>query len=113
MEHILTGSKLLTHNVASPYTPTNQEVTTTRDESKYNETLFRVILEDLSGGTTWSTIIKGVNLVHVDTGVGLMVNPKPLPDWGLFHFEVNGQKKTMHPSNFWTATDILGIDRKS
>lgn len=112
LEHIATGGKLMTHNVAAPFTPTNQELTTIYDETYYNDTLFRVVLGDLSFGTTWSTVTKSVNLVHVKTGVGLLCTTKQLPEWGQFHLEVNGNKLAMDVNNYWTATDILGLDGK-
>ncbi|KAI7890139.1 glycosyltransferase [Mucor mucedo] len=110
LEHITTGGKLMTHNVAAPFTPTNQEFTTVYDEIYYNDTLFKVVLGDLSSGTNWNTVINSVNLVHVKTGVGLFCTSKQLPEWGQFHLEVNGNKVAMDVNNYWTATDILGLD---
>jgi dolichyl-phosphate-mannose-protein mannosyltransferase len=112
LEHIATGMHLMTHDVASPWTTTNQEITTTNLEIKYNKTLFKVVLDDLTSGQVWSTTIKPVNLVHVETGVGLLVNNRNLPDWGFFHLEVNGNKQSTDKKNFWVATDILGINGK-
>lgn len=114
LEHIATGSLLLTHDVASPWTRTNQEVTTTKDENRRENTLFKVIIND--GDPTeeiWSTLTKSVFLVHAKTNVGLKVHPKELPDWGNFHYEVNGEKNAMLTTNLWVATDILGVDRKT
>lgn len=112
LEHIGTGAKLMTHDVAAPWTATNQEITTSNDELHYNATLFRVILGDLSSTTVWSTVINSVNLVHVKTGIGLFCNNKNLPEWGQFNLEVNGNKLGMDKSNYWIATDILGINGK-
>lgn len=116
LEHITTGSKLLTHDVASPWTRTNQEVTTTKDESKRDGTFFRVIFDDSDPSafdSPWTTLTKSVFLIHAKTNVGLKVHPKALPGWGNFHYEVNGEKNAMLPTNLWVATDILGLDRKN
>lgn len=116
LEHIATGSLLLTHDVASPWTRTNQEVTTTKDESKLENTFFRVVINDgdpSSFEEPWSTLTKSVFLIHAKTNVGLKVHPKELPDWGNFHYEVNGEKNAMLATNLWVATDILGVDRKT
>lgn len=113
LEHIGTGRILMTHDVASPWTATNTEFTTTDSEQKYNETLFKVVLKDLTSGNVWSTAMQAVTLVHMKTGVGMMVNNRNLPDWGFFHLEVNGNKLATDKKNLWVATDILGINSKA
>lgn len=110
LEHIGTGLSLLTHDVASPWMPTNQEFTTTNLEARYNETLFRVELDDHKANAVWSTLMKSVKLIHVQTGVALWCNNRNLPDWGLNHMEINGNKKSTEEKNLWVATDILGLN---
>lgn len=110
LEHIGTGLSLLTHDVASPWMPTNQEFTTTNLEARYNETLFRVELDDHKANAVWSTLMESVKLIHVQTGVALWCNNRNLPDWGLNHMEINGNKKSTEEKNLWVATDILGLN---
>ncbi|KAI8637449.1 glycosyltransferase family 39 protein [Parasitella parasitica] len=110
LEHVGTGFDLLTHDVAAPWMPTNQEFTTTNVASRYNETLFRVQLDDHKKNPVWTTLMKSVKLIHVRTGVALWCNNRNLPDWGLNHLEINGNKKSAEERNFWVATDILGLN---
>ncbi|EPB81558.1 hypothetical protein HMPREF1544_11707 [Mucor circinelloides 1006PhL] len=110
LEHIGTGLDLLTHDVASPWMPTNQEFTTTKLAARYNETLFRVELDGYKVNPVWSTLMQSVKLIHVRTGVALWCNNRNLPDWGLNHMEINGNKKSGEERNYWVATDILGLN---
>lgn len=113
LEHIATGLDLLTHDVAAPWMPTNQEFTLTNQTERYNETLFRVLLDSHKDTDVWNTVMKSVRLVHVKTNVALWCHQRNLPEWGLHHLEVNGNKRSGEPVNFWTATDILGFNGKS
>ncbi|GAA5816412.1 hypothetical protein MFLAVUS_009941 [Mucor flavus] len=110
LEHIGTGKLLMTHDVAAPWTPTNQEITTTNDPAKLDDTFFRVVLNDVSSGDLWSTLSKSINLVHVKTNTGLFCTNLNLPEWGNFNLEVNGNKQVLDKNNQWVATDILGIN---
>lgn len=112
LEHIGSGLDLLTHDVASPWMPTNMEFTLNVQPERYNETLFRVVLDTHSDSEVWSTLLKSVRLVNVKTNVALWCNSRQLPDWGLNQLEVNGNKKSGEAINFWTATDILGLNGK-
>ncbi|KAI9322162.1 glycosyltransferase family 39 protein [Dichotomocladium elegans] len=110
LEHVATGTVLLTHDVASPLMATNEEITTVTPDSRYNETLFEVILDDHHNGNTWSTHMKQVKLLHVDTKVAVWTRDKALPDWALGQQDVNGNKNTHDRSNFWTAIEIKGLN---
>ena len=110
LEHVSTGTNLLTHDVASPLLATNEEVTTTEQGKHYNETLFKVVLDDHNNGNIWSTHMKSVKLMHVDTKVAIWTRDKALPEWGLGQQDVNGNKNTQDRSNFWKATEIKGLN---
>lgn len=113
LEHVATGTNLLTHDVASPLLATNEEFTTVPlDSPRYNETLFQVLLDDHNNGNIWSTYMKGVKLLHMDTKVTLWTRDKALPEWALGQQDVNGNKNTMDRSNYWVATEIKGLNGK-
>ncbi|KAG2215490.1 hypothetical protein INT45_012085 [Circinella minor] len=110
LEHVSTETNLLTHDVASPLLATNEEVTTVEQDKQYNETLFKVVLDDHNNGNIWSTHMKLVKLMHVDTKVAIWTRDKTLPEWGLGQQDVNGNKNTQDRSNFWMATEIKGLN---
>ncbi|KAI9189863.1 Dolichyl-phosphate-mannose--protein mannosyltransferase 4 [Blastocladiella emersonii ATCC 22665] len=114
LEHILTGTHLLTHDVASPTMPTNQEFTTMAGEDKIkrlDETLFRIEIDDAAAvkegetGETLETLVQ-FRLVHVKTGVAMMSHKKPLPEWAYKQNEVNGSKKKNERNTLWLAEDV-------
>lgn len=113
LEHIGTNTILLTHDVASPLLSTNEEITTTAPDTRYNETRFRVVLDDYNNGNTWATWMKGVKLMHINTNVALWTRDVALPDWGMGQQDVNGNKNVKDKSNFWMATEIKGLNGKT
>ncbi|CAA9964416.1 hypothetical protein PTNB73_05603 [Pyrenophora teres f. teres] len=111
LRHLITDTILLTHDVASPYYPTNQEFTTvTKDEAsgaRYNETLFEIKTDKSKGDfTTMSTHFK---LIHVPTKVAMWTHTKPLPDWAYKQAEINGNKALQASSNIWYVDDIPSL----
>ncbi|KAI9022268.1 glycosyltransferase family 39 protein [Phycomyces nitens] len=110
LEHVGTGTNLLTHNVASTLMPTNQEVRTVPLGERHEETLFVVYLNDKSNGNIWQTHRKPFRLLHKSTAVAIWTHRKPLPDWGLGHQEVNGNKKNSESTNYWIADEIFGVN---
>lgn len=108
--HAETGLRLLTHDVAAPLIPMNQEFTLTENDNRFNETLFRVLIDKDRTSKNWSTLMNSVRLVHLKTNVAMWCNSKKLPAWGHKHLEVNGNKDNKHFTNYWIATDILGIN---
>lgn len=112
LEHIATGRLLMTHDVAAPWTPTNHEITTTNDPVMHENTLFKLVLNDLTSGPVWSTFSKSLNLVHVKSNVDVLCTTRNLPEWGQFHLEINGKKNGPDKANQWVATDILGFNGK-
>ncbi|KAI8890197.1 glycosyltransferase family 39 protein, partial [Backusella circina FSU 941] len=108
LQHTGTGRYLLTRDVAAPLIPSNQEFSAVDHDVRYNDTLFRVVLDDFKNSNKWMTHMKQVKLIHINTGVALWCNDKTLPDWGLGHKEVNGNKKAKETRNYWIATEVQG-----
>lgn len=113
--HPATKSFLLTHDVASPYYPTNEEFTTVDQEQafgeKYNFTLFKLESFDKKHGDlkTKGSIFK---VLHVPTVVAMWThNDKLLPDWGFNQQEVNGNKKLGEGANLWFFNSIVGLSQ--
>lgn len=107
LEHVVTGTNLLTHDVASPWMPTNEEVTTVPLDVRREETLFKIAFED-DDEDTLETHMVSFRLVHEDTKVAIWTHNKKLPEWGLGQLEVNGNKNAVENTNYWTAQEIRG-----
>lgn len=107
LEHVVTGTNLLTHDVASPWMPTNEEVTTVPVDTRQEETLFQIIFDD-DDQKVFETHMTSFRLVHQDTKVAIWTHNKKLPDWGLGQLEVNGNKNAIDKTNFWSAQEIRG-----
>ncbi|OWZ57531.1 dolichyl-phosphate-mannose-protein mannosyltransferase [Cryptococcus neoformans] len=119
LKHINTQTLLLTHDVASPLMPTNQEFTTVSPdkEDRRNDTLFKMVLNDAHDGEAWKTLSGHFRLIHVPTKVALWTHPKALPEWAFGQQEVNGNKNAAERSTLWFVNDIVedgqGIDFKN
>lgn len=115
LRHVGTNTYLLAHDVASPYYPTNEEVTTVSEEEangeSYDFTLFRFqpILPKNSGRVA-KTKNSAFRIFHVQTAVALWThNDKLLPEWGFSQQEVNGNKKVQDPENNWFVDSIVNM----
>lgn len=117
--HLVTDSWLLTHDVASPSMPTNQEFTTVPGDdangARYNDTLFEIRIENGKAGQDFKTKASHFKLVHFPTKVALWTHPTipPLPDWGYKQAEINGNKNIMQSSNLWYVEDIPDLPADS
>ncbi|RMX71189.1 hypothetical protein D0869_15886, partial [Hortaea werneckii] len=117
--HLVTDSWLLTHDVASPSMPTNQEFTTVPGDdangARYNDTLFEIRIENGKAGQDFKTKASHFKLVHFPTKVALWTHPTipPLPDWGYKQAEINGNKNIMQSSNLWYVEDIPDLPEDS
>lgn len=108
--HISTQSYLLTHDVASPTMPTNQEVTTLPKEemrSRYNETLFSVNILNAKSGQAWKSKSSHFRLVHGHTKVSIWTHAKALPDWAFKQQEINGNKNAEDRTAVWYVDEIV------
>jgi len=110
LEHVMTKSHLLTHDVASPLTPTNQEFTTVKPGVRYNETLFRIEFDKGKPGDNFKTLGINFRLIHVQTGVALYTSINALPEWAFKQKEVNGNKKVKDPANMWVVEDAENVN---
>ncbi|KIY62939.1 glycosyltransferase family 39 protein [Cylindrobasidium torrendii FP15055 ss-10] len=110
--HVKTNTLLLTHDVASPLMPTNQEFTTaSRDDlNKYNNTLFHLEILDANEGTPWKTKASYFRLIHVPTRVAMWTHNKLLPEWAYKQHEINGNKNPSEKTATWFADQIIMTD---
>ncbi|RKP11169.1 glycosyltransferase family 39 protein [Thamnocephalis sphaerospora] len=122
--HIMTGTILRTHDVASPLTTTNTEITTIDMNNPANarhlyEAVFRIEIsggsngDDGTQGTVWQTQNSSFKLIQAPLNVALYSGPAKLPEWGFGQNEVNGEKDHGKGGLIWTARQILGREAKS
>lgn len=107
--HVATDTILLTHDVASPLMPTNEEFTTVKkdDQSRYNDTLFQLKLVDGHEGEAWKSKSSHFRLIHVKTKVAMWTHPKQLPEWAFKQQEVNGNKNINDKTAIWYVHSIV------
>ncbi|KAI9740555.1 MAG: hypothetical protein M1834_005136 [Cirrosporium novae-zelandiae] len=117
LRHLGTDSMLLTHDVASPYYPTNEEFTTVPMEEangeRFNDTLFELRIEQGKPNLQWKTMSGHFKLIHVPTKVAMWTHTKPLPEWAYKQAEINGNKNVQQSSNVWYVEDIPSIPEGS
>lgn len=111
--HMVTDTWLLTHDVASPLFPTNQEFTTIGFEDasagRFNDTLFEIRIENGKPGQDFKSMSSQFKLVHSQTRVALWTHTTPLPDWAYKQSEINGNKNIQQSSNLWYVEEVPGI----
>ncbi|PPQ91880.1 hypothetical protein CVT25_000755 [Psilocybe cyanescens] len=107
--HVNTQTHLLTHDVASPLMPTNQEFTTWSkdDHSRHNDTLFQLVLASGNPGEAWKTKSGHFRLIHVPTKVSMWTHAEQLPDWAFKQQEVNGNKNPTEKTATWYVDEII------
>ena len=115
--HLVTDSWLLTHDVASPFYPTNQEFTTVPLEDangkRFNDTLFEIRIENGKNQQQFKTMSSHFKLVHFPSKVAMWTHTTPLPDWGYKQAEINGNKNIAQSSNIWYVEEIPGLPEDS
>src|ERR1700760_1035426 len=113
LRHVGTDSILLTHDVASPYHPTNQEFTTVTIDvangDRFNDTLFELKLENGKPTQEFKTMAGHFKLIHFPTKVAMWTHTTPLPDWAFKQAEINGNKNSQQASNVWYAESVIGL----
>lgn len=113
LRHLVTDTWLLSHDVASPYYPTNQEFTTVDQEAangdRFNDTLFEIRIENGKLGQDFKTMASHFKLVHYPSKVAMWTHTTPLPDWAFKQAEINGNKNIQQTSNIWFVEDVPGI----
>ncbi|KIW65042.1 hypothetical protein PV04_07329 [Phialophora macrospora] len=117
LRHVVTNTILLTHDVASPYYPTNQEFTTVPLElaagERHNDTLFEIRLEQGKKGSPFKSKSGQFKLIHYPTKVAMWTHTKPLPEWAFKQAEINGNKNAQQATNIWYVDDIPSIPEDS
>ena len=117
LRHLVTDSYLLSHDVASPYYPTNQEFTTALLEdtngARYNDTLFEVKIEGAKGGQQLKSMSGHFKLIHAPSRVAMWTHTSPLPDWAYKQAEINGNKNLQQSSNIWYIDEVPSIPKDS
>ncbi|KAK1809003.1 Dolichyl-phosphate-mannose--protein mannosyltransferase 4 [Friedmanniomyces endolithicus] len=113
--HLVTDTWLLSHDVASPSMPTNQEFSTVPVDDangpRYNDTLFELRIENGKAAQEFKTLASHFKLVHVPTKVAMWTHHTlaPLPEWGFKQAEINGNKNLQQSSNIWFVAEVPGI----
>ncbi|KAL9046007.1 MAG: hypothetical protein Q9214_001053 [Letrouitia sp. 1 TL-2023] len=117
LRHVVTDTYLLTHDVASPYYPTNQEFTTVGIEeangNRFNDTTFELKLENTKGKQDFKSMSGHFKLIHFPTRVAMWTHTTPLPDWAYKQAEINGNKNIQQSSNIWYVDEIPSIPEGS
>jgi dolichyl-phosphate-mannose-protein mannosyltransferase len=117
LRHVVTNTMLLSHDVASPYYPTNQEFTTVPMEEalgdRFNDTLFELRIENGKPGQEFKSLSGQFKLVHNPSKVAMWTHTTPLPDWAYKQQEINGNKNLGQSSNIWFIDEIPSIPADS
>ncbi len=108
LRHTNTGRYLLTHDVASPLTPTNMEVTCIDDEDRLNETYWRVEIQGGEDEEGLATIDMRFRLIHTVQPVALHMHKGSYGEWGFGQQEVNGNKAKKDSTNLWMVHGVQG-----
>lgn len=122
--HVATGKYLLTHDVASPLTMTNQEVTAWKADNetseRYPETLWQIQIK--KGGKVLQSKTSVFMLNHIETDCNLLTSSEFLPEWGYRQLEINAarvsDKQTLWtidsaiPQGGWTKEELDERDGK-
>lgn len=117
LRHIGTDTYLLSHDVASPYYPTNQEFTTISQDlaegERRNDTLFEIKIENGKTDQEFRTLSSHFKLIHFPTRVAMWTHTTPLPEWGFKQAEINGNKNMLQSSNLWFVDSIESLEEGS
>ncbi|KAK1837309.1 Dolichyl-phosphate-mannose--protein mannosyltransferase [Podospora conica] len=113
LRHLVTDTILLSHDVASPYYPTNQEFTTCSIADAYGDraadTLFEIRIENGKPGQEFKSIASHFKLIHNPSKVAMWTHTTPLPEWGHKQQEINGNKQLAPSSNVWFVEDLPSV----
>ena len=117
LRHTVTNTMLMSHDVASPFYPTNQEFTTTTLEEaegvRFNDTLWELRVDAARGKQDFQTMASHFKLIHYPTRVAMWTHTTPLPDWAFKQAEINGNKNVQQSSNTWYVEDIPSLPKDS
>ncbi|EMR71235.1 putative glycosyltransferase family 39 protein [Eutypa lata UCREL1] len=117
LRHLVTDTILMSHDVASPFYPTNQEFTTTTIPDAYgpriNDTLFEIRIEHGKQNQEFKSVSSHFKLIHYPSKVAMWTHSKPLPEWGHKQQEINGNKQIGPSSNVWLVEDVPSVPEDS
>lgn len=117
LRHLVTNTYLLSHDVASPYFPTNQEFTTVPPDvaggERFNDTLFELKIENAKPDQEFKSMSGHFKLIHHPTKVAMWTHTKPLPEWAFKQAEINGNKNIQQSSNIWYVDEIPSLPPNS
>lgn len=117
LRHLVTNTYLLSHDVASPYFPTNQEFTTVAldvaEGERFNDTLFELKIENAKPDQEFKSMSGHFKLIHYPTKVAMWTHTKPLPEWAFKQAEINGNKNIQQSSNIWFVDEIPSLPPNS
>ena len=117
LRHVVTNTMLLTHDVASPFYPTNQEFTAVPLEeaagARHNDTLFQIRIEQGKEKTPFRSHSGQFKLIHFPSRVAMWTHTTPLPEWAFKQAEINGNKNVQQTSNIWYIDEIPSIPEGS
>ncbi|KAI9798906.1 MAG: hypothetical protein M1833_004409 [Piccolia ochrophora] len=113
LRHLITNTVLLSHDVASPYFPTNQEFTTVSVEdassTRFNDSLFEIKIDNGKDKQEFKSMSGQFKLVHHPSKVAMWTHTSPLPEWGYKQQEINGNKNLAQSSNIWFVDEIPSV----
>ncbi|KAM0329908.1 hypothetical protein ACHAQA_004074 [Verticillium albo-atrum] len=114
LKHIVTDAVLLSHDVASPSYPTNQEFTAVTVEealgARAKDTVFEIRIEHGKKKQAFKSVSGHFKLIHNPSKVAMWTHSKPLPEWGHKQQEINGNKLLTAASNVWFVEDIPSVE---
>lgn len=108
LRHEATGRFLKTHDVASPLTMTNMEITAVDEGINYEDTLWRIKLA--KGKSSIHSIESQFQLLSVKHSVYLNNHGKNLPEWAFGQRELNGDRRSENKSTWWFVSEIVGAN---
>ncbi|KAJ3222116.1 hypothetical protein HK099_002695 [Clydaea vesicula] len=109
LRHVLTNSYLLTHDVASPLTTTNMEMTTwpANDTSRFDDTVWLIESSDVETSSYLKSKKDLFKIISKKHKVCVHSNKGTLPEWGFKQQEINGNKaKKDDPENLWAIDEV-------
>lgn len=109
-----TGKFLYTHDVASPLTRTNMEISAKEldpDSASQTELDNAIWIIELDGNNKQSQVLRSqasnVRIRNAVHKVCLNNHQKALPKWGFTQREINGDKRGVDMSSLWIIWDIV------
>lgn len=107
--HVSTNSYLMSHDVASPLTTTNMEITTYNNpnDTRYADTLWRIEMQKPIEGQKLKSKRDMIRIINHKFKVAVLTSKKKLPKWGFEQQEINGSKNLKEDvGTIWFVDDV-------